>query len=311
VGNGTVSQLVSVADGTHAIYAVYSGDANYATSTSTTASVVVKRTPTTTALTIATTANTTTVSLVLSVTVTGAGGTPSGTVAFYNGTTLLSTVTLSSTGTATLPTAVVSNYLVTASYSGNGLFQPSTVTLTETPDFAVLQQPAALAVVEGSQAVATVSVVSVANYTGSITATCSNLPVNSLCRFSPVPLTVSPGVNGNLGVEVFVGTYSQVASIGWIGSRNPLLCGLALLLAAMSLAGLRGRRNSWMARGLLRVATLCLLTLGAGGCAQTNAATFQNHTYTTPAGTYPITVTLTDSNGDTHSITLNVQVTTS
>ncbi len=317
VGNGTVTQLVSVQDGTHSIYSVYSGDGDYATSTSSTGSLVVQRIPTTTALTIDTSANTTTVSLMLSATVAGAGGVPGGTVTFYNGTTKLATITLSSTSTATLPAAVSSNFLYTASYSGNGLFQPSTVTVTETPDFAVLAPNTTLDVPQGGQAEAPITVESVANYTGTMTATCANLPTDSLCRFSTIPptpsatcpgangeLTVSPGVNGNLCVEVFVGISPQIASIGSPTSGNRGLCLLSLLLAGASLAGLRKSRVSrLMLRGLLSIAALCILAAGAGGCGSQTSLT-----YITPIGTYPVTVSITDSNNVTHAVTLNVQV---
>jgi sugar lactone lactonase YvrE len=308
VGNGTVSQLVSVADGTYAITAAYSGDGNYAPSTSTVGTLVVQRTATTTTLTITPVTTSTTVSLQFVVTVSGAGGTPSGTVTLTNGAKTLGVLTLSG-GTATLPTAITSNYAFTASYSGNGVFQPSTTSITETADFAVLQQAANLVVPQGEQAVATFGVVSVANYTGTMTAACSNLPPNSLCRFSPIPLAVSPGVNGNLGVQVFVGIDPQVASIGALNSRSWIPSFLALLLAAASLLGLLYRRAS-ITRSLLSLAVLCAFAVGLGGCGQTNAASSQNQTYITPVGTYPMTVSFTDSNKVTHSVTLNVQVNT-
>jgi hypothetical protein len=307
VGSGTVTQVISVADGTHAVSAAYSGDGDYSTSTSTTSNLVVQRTATATALNITAPATATTVSLRLAATVTGAGGTPSGTVTFYNGTTRLGTVILSG-GSATLLTATTSNYSFTATYSGDGLFQPSTLAITETPDFAVLTPSASVVVPQGGQTVATISVVSVANYTGSMTATCTNLPANSLCRFAPTPLMVSPGVNGNLGVQVFVGISSQVASIGWPIGRNPSLWLLSMLLGGVSLAGLRRRRGSRWAGGLLSLLALCALAIGAGGCGQINAASFQNQTYVTPAGTYPVAVGITDTNNVTHTVTLNVQV---
>ena len=74
VGNGTVSQVVNVADGTYPVTAVYSGDGNYATSTSLAGTLTVKRTPTTTVLMITPVTTATSVSLQLLITVTGAGG---------------------------------------------------------------------------------------------------------------------------------------------------------------------------------------------------------------------------------------------
>jgi len=310
IGNGTVTQVVSVADGSHTVTAVYSGDSDYATSTSTTINIVVQRIATTTALAISPTANSTTVSLKLSATVTaatGTSGTPSGTITFYNGTTKLGTVVLTA-GSASLTTATSSNFLFTATYSGDGLFQPSTITVTETPDFAVLTPSANLIVAQGAQATATVSVVSVANYTGGLTATCTNMPVNSFCRFLPTPLPVSPGVNGNLIVEVYVGILSQVSGVGSSTTRSPVLY-LMLLVSVLAGTLLRIRRKFRLALGgLLGMAALFVFTLGTGGCGRNNAATFQNSTYITPVGTYTVSVNVTDPSGLTHSVPLNVQV---
>jgi hypothetical protein len=253
-------------------------------------------------------ATSTTVSLQLSATVTGASGTPSGAVTFSNGTKTLGTVMLSG-GVATLPTALSSNYSFTAYYSGNGVFQPSTANVTEAPDFAVLLPPSNLSVAQGSQAVATFGIVSVANYSGSLTATCSNLPPNSLCRFAPVPVMVAPGVNGNLGVQVFVGIDAQVGSIG-VSLGRSVTGLLSVPFGAGSLLSLLRRRRRLLTTGILSMVFLCALVTGLAGCGQNNAASSQNQTYVTPVGVYPVAVNFTDSNGITHSATLNVQVNT-
>jgi len=305
VGTGSVSQLVSVADGTHTVTAVYSGDGNYATSTSAPITVVVSRTATTTALTITPVAPRTTVFLNLVATVTGAGGTPSGTVTFFNGSTSLGTVALSG-GSASLTIPTTTNYAFTATYSGDGLYQPSTVNITEGGDFAPLTPASALPVAQGGQAVATVSVVSVANYTGTMTAVCSNLPVNSLCRFSPVPLTVSPTANGNLGVQVYVGVSPAIAGFR-LHARQGVIFAATTLLMFAALLGFRRRHSRWAA-SLLSIIALTVLAFGASGCGQTNAASTQDTTYTTPIGSYPITVTLTDTNNVSHAVIITVQV---
>jgi hypothetical protein len=307
IGNGTVSQLISVVDGTYSITAMYSGDANYAASTSLAGTLVVQRTATTIVLKITPVTSSTAVSLQLSATVTGASGTPSGSVTFSNGTKTLGTVALSG-GIASLPTALTSNYSFTAYYSGNGVFQPSTVTITESPDFAVLLPPSNLAVAQGSQAVATFGIVSVASYTGSLTATCTNLPPNSICRFAPVPVTVSPGVNGNLGVQVFVGIDPQVASIGGPIGHGLVPGLLSMFFVAASLFGVMRRRRVLLTKGLLSMVILCALVTGLGGCGRNNAASSQNQTYVTPVGAYAMTVNFTDTNMITHSVLLNVQV---
>lgn len=300
VGNGSVSQIVSVADGTHTIVATYSGDGNYAGSVSAPQTLVVSRTPTSTTLTVTPTTTSTTVSLTLAATVKASTGTPTGTVSFYNGATLLGTASLSN-GVATLPTAVSTNLNFTATYSGNGIYQPSTTTVAEGPDFAVLQPSAPLAVPQGGQATTTISVVSVAGYTGSLTAACTNLPTNSLCRFQPIPVATSPGVNGNITVQVYVGISPTIAGLG-AGARFALLGTLATaLFVAWSL---RKRRIATLfAVGLLSAAFFSTM-----GCSQNNAAMTQDQKFITPTGSYPVTVTLTDANNIAHATTLTVQV---
>ncbi len=116
--------------GTHAITAVYSGDSNYAGSTSPVFAQVVSKAATTTAL--ASSANPSTSGQ--SVTFTAAvaalapgSGTPTGTVKFYDGTTLLGSHALSS-GVATFTTTKlpVGTDSITAVYAGSADYDTST-----------------------------------------------------------------------------------------------------------------------------------------------------------------------------------------
>jgi hypothetical protein len=140
-GSGVATLAASTkgyALGTYPIDAVYSGDANDLTSTSSTVNVVVKDL-TTTALVITPTTAKVGASITLKATVSAtAGGTPTGTVNFvYNGSTLVAanltggvaSVTVSSAG---YPTG---NYSITAVYTGDtnqagSTSSPQTVTLT-------------------------------------------------------------------------------------------------------------------------------------------------------------------------------------
>jgi hypothetical protein len=130
----------SLSVGTHStITAVYSGDANFTTSTSTAVSQVVNQASTTT--TVASTLNPSTSGASVTFTATVAAnspgtGTPAGTVTFMDGTTALGSgpVTLSG-GVATLPIATLTagTHLITAVYSGDTNFATSTSTaLTQT-----------------------------------------------------------------------------------------------------------------------------------------------------------------------------------
>ena len=124
----------SLAVGTHPIQAVYAGDPNDITSTSTATKLVVKKDATTTAL--ASSVNPSvfgqSVTFTATVTATSPGfGTPTGTVTFKNGSTTLGTGTLSG-GVATFTTSTLSvaTHSITAVYGAdtNDLASTSTVT---------------------------------------------------------------------------------------------------------------------------------------------------------------------------------------
>ena len=146
LGTGTLSggvatfSTASLSVGSHSITAVYGGDTNFTTSTSSSLSQTVNQSATTTKLT----KNTTTaihsgqsVTFTAAITAVGPGaGTPSGIVTFYdNGATMLGTGTLSggiATFTVTLP---VGGNAITAVYSGDMDFTTSTSSaLSQTVD---------------------------------------------------------------------------------------------------------------------------------------------------------------------------------
>ena len=127
--NGTLASLTlsGLTSGTHTYTAQYPGDTNYSALAfgSVTVTVTGASTASTTTLTApANGAYGTTVSL--SATVTGSGGTPSGSVAFYDGATSLGSSPLAS-GTAALSVALTGGtHSITAVYSGDSTFVTST-----------------------------------------------------------------------------------------------------------------------------------------------------------------------------------------
>ncbi|MGH9909628.1 MAG: Ig-like domain repeat protein, partial [Nitrososphaerales archaeon] len=136
IGTGTLSGGVAMfttttlAVGSHSITAVYSGNVNFKTSTS----PVLTQTVNTSSLAASSTTVSSNVnpsasgqSVTFTATVTGSGGTPTGTVTFRDGTTAIGTGTLSG-GVAmfTTTTLAVGSHSITAVYSGNVNFNPST-----------------------------------------------------------------------------------------------------------------------------------------------------------------------------------------
>ena len=125
--------------GSDTITAVYSGDTNFDTSSASTTETVTQATQigTTTAITATPTASVygQSVTFTASVAVVAPGtGTPTGTVAFEEGTTVLNTETLGSSGVVSFTTAAlgVGSDAITAVYSGDTNFATSSSSATET-----------------------------------------------------------------------------------------------------------------------------------------------------------------------------------
>jgi uncharacterized protein (TIGR03437 family) len=149
-GTATLSTS-SLAAGTHSITVSYSGNTAFSASTSQalteTINPTVSLTPTATALQASLNPSTSGSSVTFTATVTGTGGTPTGTVQFYDGSVALGTATLSG-GKATFSTSslAVGAHGVTVTYSGNTAFAASTSqALTETINPTVSLTPTATA----------------------------------------------------------------------------------------------------------------------------------------------------------------------
>ena len=114
--------------GTHSITAVYAGDVNSAPATSAPVSVVVTAFPTTTTLAFLPATPQPGSSFALSTTVASTAGTPTGTVSFFDGTTLLGARELDSKGIAVFVStfSAPGTHSFTASYNANGPFAAST-----------------------------------------------------------------------------------------------------------------------------------------------------------------------------------------
>ncbi len=134
LGTGTLNSGVAtystsaLSVGTHSMTAVYGGDTNFLGSTSGVLKQVVNQASTTTGLTSSPNPSSYGQTVTFTATVTGQyGGTPTGTVSFYDGTTLLGTGTLSG-GVATYSTSAlgIGSHSMTAVYGGDTNFLGST-----------------------------------------------------------------------------------------------------------------------------------------------------------------------------------------
>jgi hypothetical protein len=133
IGTGTLSGGVatftvnSLGAGTHSITASYTGDSNYLSAVSAAESQVVTRAPVTITVTSSLNPSSFGQSVTFTFTVAGVSGlaTPTGTIAFSDGLTLLASPTLSASGVATYTTVMLSggSHTLSAVYGGDANYQ--------------------------------------------------------------------------------------------------------------------------------------------------------------------------------------------
>jgi hypothetical protein len=244
--------------------------------------------------------------------VTSSAGTPSGTVSFYDGTTLLGFGTLAS-GVATYTTSglAANAHTISAVYSGDTLF--STITsglLAETvEDFTI-------APASGSGS-ATASSAGRATYTLSFTPTIgttfvgvisfavSGLPSGATATFSPATLPANSAANS---VTLTVTLPSQAAALP---ASNPFRSGslpaaLGVILLPFAVKRNTLRQNGAL-RGLKRIGRLTLLSIAIVWVAALSGCGGGQPAPGPTAQTYSLTVTAT-SGSLSHSTTVNLIV---
>ncbi len=246
---------------------------------------------------------------------------PGGTVTFFSNGTAIGTpqnvVNLGSTATpvygATLSYtfSTVGAYTITATYSGDSYFKPSTGTApstitSTTPTFSTsLTNYQESAVTAGGTALYSFNVVQ-SVYTGTITFACSGLPAGASCLFSPSSITANGCSNTStvaLSINTQQGLPVSQSALGLTG-RGPwqalsVLVGLSLAL----LIGLRRRAiGGWRFGQMWMAAALLLAASGMVACGKGSS------TAASPSGTYTITVTATGSAGTTSSFPVSLKI---
>lgn len=265
----------SLAVGSHVLTATYSGNAGFASSTSSSfTEIIASGALTTTTTTLLANPNPVTAGQTLTLTATvspSPSGSPLGTVSFFDGSTLLGTVNLNSSGIATLSlsTLGVGAHSVTAVYSGNAGFATSTssaISVTVTLAYAVSAPQTPFSVVPGSAVTIPVNVAPTgSSFSNVVTMSATGLPPGATASFSPA--TVVPGNTGAL-TNMTIQTAAQTAMPVPIARVPYALCFALLGLGLMSLKR-RGARSWIPARIalLLCLASVIAFTGCSGGFA--------------------------------------------
>jgi hypothetical protein len=305
-GAGLATLAVTPGGGTHSFTARYQGDANYGAAISGVSSVVDTPSSTTTTETVAGTAygSSTSISGTVAPSPAGSQATPTGSILFYDGSTILGAATVSA-GTATI-TAVLAPgaHSITAAYSGDSNFAGSTSTATSitiVSSFAVAATPQTLSLAPGASGSVNVTVSPGIGLPGTVTLACAS-PVSYIsCAITPSTQSVSGAatVSGTLTIHVAASLTAldrpHAFEAGWRHAEW-----LALLLPFGFFAA-GTRRRAW--RTLFLYALFFILGSVVSGCAGTPAVS-----NVPAAGTQVVTVTATQGIAST-STAVNVVVT--
>jgi len=303
----TAAFSVTVPSATTTIYAIYDGDSNYVTATSATTTI----TATKALVTVTLAANSTTVNsgtaVILTATVTpkSASSTtnPTGTVAFWEGSTELGTATLSAasgttTSTATLTTTKLAGGTdsLTAVYGGDTTYDSATSnTLTLTVEGFTLTADASnpatnLNIVKGSSGAEIFDITSLGGYASTVQVICTVATQDDMsCGASPQQVTPT-------GTVTF--TVTTYTTGGPAYARNnrqrlwpPAAGGLALAGLIAFLIPCRGRARYFLGKRFLPVLLLLAGLAGSGlGCNSSTALANAG----TPLGVATLKVTAMD-----------------
>ena len=247
----------------------------------------------------------TTTSVTITGTVTATGGTPTGSVTFFAGTTNLGTVALNgSTAQLTLTGLPVGNDCITADYLGDNNYVTQTSScayIVVAPGFGVSAASASLAFQQNYQEAQTYLTINPGGRTDTLTFACQGLPAKISCAFTPATLALT-GLTTAQNIQLLVSNSGAQASLHERPARSGYstrIIALALLpMALLLLPAVRRRR-------LPMLMLLAFMTLGAAaalnGCGASPTAVEQ------APGTYPFTVTV--NSGSTTLQTLNFTLT--
>jgi hypothetical protein len=190
------------------------------------------------------------------------GNVPNGSVQFYDGSTILGTVNLNSTGSAsmTLNTLALGVHSMIASYLPSDQSTPSESSVANltvyatAPDMTLSLSSGSLTMSSGSTSSA-VALRAASKYglAGTLTFSCTGLPLGMNCNFTPARTTIAAGGTVSTSVTI-VSAANSAASVGSRGVGILLLAPTLLCLARMRRAGKR-------LRGAMLALTLALIVM--------------------------------------------------
>lgn len=225
---------------------------------------------------------------------------------------------LNAKGQATVALALpAGDHLLRAVYIGDATHQGSASiqtgvyaqASTGTPDFQISVSPASLSLIAGNSGtvIASVTPENAASLTGPmfVTLSCSGLPDQSSCTFTPENVEIQPNTAAAINSSMVISTQKATVALAAPPAQrdsNPVACAF-LLPGALALGGLAwgGRRRRWLSRLSLVALVGLVSVLGTTAC--NPRYNYIHHgppaNPSTPLGTFTLNVTAQSSNGVT------------
>ncbi|MGD0894251.1 MAG: Ig-like domain repeat protein, partial [Terracidiphilus sp.] len=284
--------LSTLPTGIYHVYAAYAGTSNDSPSSSSPPLTFTVTLPATqTVLTASPNPATFGASVTFTATVSNSASTPTGTVAFYDGTTLLETETLAA-GVAAFSTSALSagSHDMTAVYTPTAAFSasksPVLIEVVSIASFSIAATPNSRSVYTGEAAAYSVKVTPASGFALPVALTCSQLPANTVCKFSPASVSGGSG-SSSLVIQTESPSPSATKSTSL---RAGQVAAFAALLLFMTPKRLRRKARI----GFTLIAFFVFFALSAAVTACSGGGSLSGGT---PAGSYTILVTGTASNG--------------
>jgi hypothetical protein len=259
----------------------------------------------------------------LTATVTGSGSVaPTGWVYYYDNGVLIAEDYLvppaaganSTTSFSAGPTGFWNNgsNQIFAIYNGDTNYAPSTsnavnLTVSQTVgDFMVVPAVPQITVPAGSSGTVALNLVSVDNFSGTLSLTCAPSTSQLSCSVSPSAPSLSATASATLTIDASVpATTGKLAPTpgrgGWVSAGTALAFGIVLVLP------LRRRRLTGIALLPVLLAVFFLVSCGGSGSGNTNGPNPKSQAVPTPAGAYSVLVT-GSANGIVHNAVIYVDV---
>ncbi len=205
-------------------------------------------------------------------------GVPTGTIQFQPGSGSPSSATLDPSGSASISVDTsklsLGSYSYTANYLGDANFNPSTSPSAQfkVTDFAVAVDPGSLTLTAGNSGNANVTVSSPSGYNGTVDLSCSGLPTNAACGFTPSAVSLASATSASSTLTFTTTRSAMLPMFPWnqpgrFGRypRATVVLLLALVLFVLFTTRRRFVRNPLTLVAALSLAFILCVFSGCGG----------------------------------------------